>query len=186
MKNFCKQCLAHETKRKIFIILLWIIIIFSPQRAETAQPPMPAYEVPKIIEYLLYARPEALIQDVITELGGQPESIEGNSYQWHLVTTEKDGKLILRDGTSILEAIVDQNKVLYSTFIEIWSTEQQALARENDLIMQIAEFYGDASKFDSAASYWFFPKDNLGLVIRITPQNNGKYFVTISLNKLLR
>jgi hypothetical protein len=124
---------------------------------------------------LLKSRPGSSIQDVYSKLGN-PDSIEGNSYQWHILKTGNQVNLAL-------DVIIENNIVQFTSMIEILSTEKQTLSRYDYLVTAFQGAYGTPSSDSNAwrGAFWRFTDDKLLLNINASPQSNGTYVIMTTL-----
>jgi hypothetical protein len=164
--------------KKVMFFVISVFVFLSMWESignaatDDASSPMEARAVESM---LLAARPGSSVQDVYSELGN-PDSIEGSSYQWHIA---KAGNQV----TLILDVIIENSFVQFVSVVEIISTERQTLSRYNYLVKEFEDAYG-AHLSDSnvwRGAFWRFTDDKLLLNISASPQQNGTYVIMTTL-----
>ena len=138
-----------------------------------------------IVLALLRVKPGTPIQDIYADLG-QPQSISGDSHQWWLVEYKKDNERILSDGSLLYDIYMKEERFVdISSLMEIWSTQEKAVKRANDVIKQLTQLYGKPEKNNLFVAYWVFKNDALLLSVNITErQSNGKYYLIYLMSSL--
>ena len=130
-----------------------------------------------ILDALVSVRPGTSMEEVYKRLG-EPSSVSGGSHQWWIVEIKSDGKNVLSDGSLLYDIRSEDGKtVLFPLITEIWSTEKKAYERVNSLIRELAKEYGEPLKNKYGDFYWGFEDDGLLLLINVSQQRNGKYYI---------